>query len=276
MPLLCGLLLEASADGLTLSCFDYEISARITVPAEVFEPGSALVPGKLLAEITRSLPARPVEFAAEAEVVTLTCGRAEFGLVCLTAEDYPALPEPPAPVGVADGGPLAAAVLQVASSASRDDTLPMLTAICVDVDGEVLTLAATDRYRMAARNCASLRPSPMSVRPRWCPPGPWRRRPGDDRRGARDDRVRRGPSGRAGGAGRAAAPGRGDDQPGLGGRRLTARLIGGEFIRYAADSRRDFGGLPTAGGLHRGGPARRAGRRPWQPGAAGVPAGPRW
>ncbi|HEX9064269.1 MAG TPA: DNA polymerase III subunit beta, partial [Streptosporangiaceae bacterium] len=151
VPVLSGILLEASDGRLTLSCFDYEVSARITVDAEVSQGGSALVPGRLLTEITRSLPARPAEFARDADMVTLSCGQAEFGLVCLPADEYPSLPASPPPVGSADGGVLAAAVAQVASSASRDDTLPMLTAICLDISGETLTLAATDRYRLAAR-----------------------------------------------------------------------------------------------------------------------------
>src|SRR5262249_58943456 len=65
VPLLSGMLIEASADGLTLSCFDYEVSARVRVDADVAAHGSALVPGRLLAEITRSLPAQPAEFAAD-------------------------------------------------------------------------------------------------------------------------------------------------------------------------------------------------------------------
>src|SRR5215469_5629463 len=71
VPLLSGMLLDAGPDGLTLSCFDYEVSARATVEAEIVEPGTALVPGRLLAEITRSLPGRPVEFSDEADVLNL-------------------------------------------------------------------------------------------------------------------------------------------------------------------------------------------------------------
>src|SRR5258705_6623972 len=135
VPVLSGMLIEAGADGLTLSCFDYEVSARVRVDAEVSETGSALVPGRLLAEITRSLPDRPAEIAADGDVVNLRCGQAEFGLVCLPMQEYPALPDSPAPVGVVDAGVLATAVGQVAAAASRDDTLPMLTAICLDITG---------------------------------------------------------------------------------------------------------------------------------------------
>ena len=104
IPVLSGLLLEA-ADGLTLSCFDYEVSARVEVDADVAEPGTVLVPGRLLAEITRSLPSLPVEFADDPEGVSLTCGSASFTLVTLPVEEYPDLPELPQTAGTVDGAP---------------------------------------------------------------------------------------------------------------------------------------------------------------------------
>jgi DNA polymerase-3 subunit beta len=151
IPVLSGLLLEA-ADGLTLSCFDYEVSARVEVDAEVAEPGTVLVPGRLLAEITRSLPSLPVEFADDPEGVSLTCGSASFTLVTLPVEEYPDLPALSQTAGTVDGGDLAAAIGQVAPAASRDDTLPLLTGVNLEVDGETMTLAATDRYRLAMRD----------------------------------------------------------------------------------------------------------------------------
>jgi DNA polymerase III subunit beta len=234
VPLLSGMLIEASADGLTLSCFDYEVSARVRVDADVGAPGSALVPGRLLAEITRSLPAQPAEFAADGDMVTLTCGQAEFGLVCLPVQDYPALPDSPDPVGSADAAILAAAVAQVAPAASRDDTLPMLTAICLDIAGEVMTLAATDRYRLAARE-VPFSPSDPDVRAIALVPAR-----------IMTEVARTFPAGvpvrLAFGASSNERDARGTpDQPrpaeGLvsfdtGDRRLTARLIAGEFIRY--------------------------------------------
>ncbi|HEY5018105.1 MAG TPA: DNA polymerase III subunit beta, partial [Streptosporangiaceae bacterium] len=126
IPVLSGLLVEAAGAGLTLSCFDYEVSARVAVPAEVADPGTALVPGRLLAEIARSLPPREVEFSSAGDLVRMTCGSAEFELVSLPVEEYPGLPEPPPPSGTVDGGALAAAAAQVVPAASRDDTLPML------------------------------------------------------------------------------------------------------------------------------------------------------
>src|ERR1700687_72434 len=92
LPVLSGLLLQAAADGLTLSCFDYEVSARISIDADVTEPGTVLVPGRLLAEITRSLPGHPIE-VDDKDDVTLTCGPASFNLVTLPIGEYPRLPE---------------------------------------------------------------------------------------------------------------------------------------------------------------------------------------
>ena len=108
LPILSGMLLEASAGSLTLSCFDYEVSARIQVDAEVTEDGIALVPGRLLAEITRSLPSLPVELDHEKDDVIVTCGPASFTLVTLPVKEYPRLPELPLLAGTVDGGVLTA------------------------------------------------------------------------------------------------------------------------------------------------------------------------
>ncbi len=145
VPVLSGLLLQAG-DGLTLSCFDYEVSARIQIDADISERGTALVPGRLLAEITRSLPGRPVEFGSEADAVSLTCRSAAFTLVTLPIEEYPALQELPAAAGTVDGGALATAVAQVAPAASRDDTGPQSRSRCA-APGKIPPGAT----RMAAR-----------------------------------------------------------------------------------------------------------------------------
>ncbi|MEV7010148.1 DNA polymerase III subunit beta [Streptosporangium sp. NPDC051022] len=151
VPVLSGLLLEAGGDDLVLSAFDYDVSARATVEADVAEPGRVLIPGRILAEITRSLPAEPVEIVTDGSEAVLTCGSAEFGLLTMPVEDFPTLPAMPPKVGAVGGGVFASAVGQVAPASSRDETLPMLTGVRVDIAGETVTMAATDRYRIAAR-----------------------------------------------------------------------------------------------------------------------------
>lgn len=153
LPVLTGLLIEASSTGLTLSSFDYEVSGRVEVTAEVSEPGTALVSGRLLADITRSLPARPVEVETEESdrKVVVRCGSSRFTLQTLPTEDYPSLPEMPSTAGTLTGPDFAAAVHQVAIAIGRDDTLPVLTGIRIEFESDHLTLAATDRYRLAVR-----------------------------------------------------------------------------------------------------------------------------
>ncbi|MEV4180564.1 DNA polymerase III subunit beta [Streptosporangium canum] len=150
LPVLSGLLLEAD-DDLVLSAFDYDVSARVSIEADVAEPGRVLIPGRILAEITRSLPAEPVEIVTSGSEAVLTCGSAEFGLLTMPVEDFPTLPSMPPKIGAIGGGVFASAVGQVAPAASREETLPMLTGIRIDISGETVAMAATDRYRIAAR-----------------------------------------------------------------------------------------------------------------------------
>lgn len=151
MQVLLGLLLEAGQDGLSVSGFDYEVSSRVTFPVQTAEQGRVLVPGRLLSDIVRALPAQPVDLRLDGGRVVLTCGAARFTLPTMQVEDYPSLPDMPTTAGRLDGGAFASAVAQVALAAGRDDTLPVLTGVRVEIEGEMLTLAATDRYRLAVR-----------------------------------------------------------------------------------------------------------------------------
>ena len=151
MPVLAGLVLEASEDSVTLSSFDYEVSSRVTIAADVQTPGTSLVSGRLLADITRSLPGAPVQLSNEGTRVVITCGRSSFTLPTLPVEDYPSLPAMPDSSGDIEAALFAAAVAQVAVAAGRDDTLPTLTGIRMEIEGGNIVLAATDRYRLAVR-----------------------------------------------------------------------------------------------------------------------------
>lgn len=149
-PVLGGMRLDAG-DELTLSTFDYEVSARATIPVTADEPGTVLVSGKLLAEIVRSLPNRPVDFTVDGSRATVKCGSATFTLMLLPTEEYPTLPAMPETTGTVGADTFASAIHQVAIAAGRDDTLPALTGIRVEISGDTLTMIATDRYRLAIR-----------------------------------------------------------------------------------------------------------------------------
>ncbi len=152
VPVLGGVLLAAGGDGLTISGFDYEVSAQMRIAAEVADDGDVLVSGKLLADITRSLPSKPVDVHVDGTRVFITCGSAKFSLPTMPVEDYPQLPELPQHTGSLPVDVFAEAVGQVAVAAGKDDTLPMLTGIRVEIDGTKVVLAATDRFRLAVRH----------------------------------------------------------------------------------------------------------------------------
>ncbi len=151
VPILAGLLVRAESEGVTFSSFDYETSAQIHVTAAVADEGQALVSGRLLADISRSLPAKPVDITADDTKVELICGSARFTLQTLPVADYPSLPAMPEATGTVPSAAFAQAVSQVVVAAGRDELLPVFTGVRVEIDDDTISLLATDRYRMALK-----------------------------------------------------------------------------------------------------------------------------
>ncbi|MEH1012621.1 DNA polymerase III subunit beta [Micromonospora sp. CPCC 206060] len=151
VPVLAGVMLRVADGNLQVSGFDYEVSSQVTVEVQGDADGAALVSGRLLAEITKALPAKPVDIAADGAHLELVCGSARFTLPTMPVEDYPTLPDMPASAGTIDAAAFAAAVAQVAVAAGRDETLPMMTGVRIELTGDTLAMLATDRYRLALR-----------------------------------------------------------------------------------------------------------------------------
>jgi len=150
-PILSGVLLDAKDGVVTLSSFDYEVSSRTEISAEVDEPGTALVSGRLLADIASRLPAAPVQFSTEDGKIAVSCGSARFTLLSMPVEEYPTLPQIAEQTGVLPAEDFSTAVAQVAVAASRDDVTPVITGVQLEVGDNSLSLVATDRYRVAVR-----------------------------------------------------------------------------------------------------------------------------
>jgi DNA polymerase III subunit beta len=152
LPILSGVLIETTPTGLTLSAFDYEVSAQTSIVADVEEPGRILVSGRLLADIASRLPAAPVQFATEDSKITVVCGSAHFTLLSMPVEEYPTLPQVAGRSGLLPGEEFATAIAQVAVAASRDDVTPVITGVQLEISENQLSLIATDRYRVAVRD----------------------------------------------------------------------------------------------------------------------------
>jgi DNA polymerase III subunit beta len=233
VPVLAGIRLHADAD-LTLSSFDYDVSAQATVAVTTEEAGSVLVSGRLLAEISRSLPSRPVQIVSDGGHVVLTCGSSTFTLLTMPEDEYPALPEMPPAAGSVGSDAFATAVSQSATAAGRDDTLPALTGVRIEIEGETLTLISTDRYRLAVRELRWTPARPDLSAAVLVPAKALAETARSLTSGAEVSIALSLPGeGAAGGAGGGGAA-RGDGMIGFegAGRRTTTRLLGGEFPRY--------------------------------------------
>jgi DNA polymerase-3 subunit beta len=149
LPILGGILIEADANALRLSVFDYEVSAQAEIVAKVETSGRVLVSGRLLSEIASKLPNAPVEFATDGSKVTVSCGSTKFSLLTMPVEEYPTLPEIPLLSGTISGEAFANAVGQIAVAASKDDVTPVLTGVQIEASEKTLSFVATDRYRVA-------------------------------------------------------------------------------------------------------------------------------
>ncbi|TLP95095.1 DNA polymerase III subunit beta [Nesterenkonia salmonea] len=161
-PVLSGLLITAKDQQVVISSFDYEVSAQLSIDAEVSDEGTVLVSGRLLNDIVKSLPHASVTVSLEETKVILTCKSSTFTLTTMPVDEYPDLPAQPEVAGVVDGSAFARAVSQVITAAARDDTLPLLTAVKLEIEGETITFFATDRYRLAMREI-TWRPSDPSI-----------------------------------------------------------------------------------------------------------------
>ncbi len=154
LPILGGILIEADANALRLSVFDYEVSAQAEIVAKVETSGRVLVSGRLLSEIASKLPNAPVEFSTDGSKVVVSCGSTKFSLLTMPVEEYPTLPEIPAISGTITGEAFSHAVQQVAVAASKDDVTPVLTGVQIEAGEKTLSFVATDRYRVALREAA--------------------------------------------------------------------------------------------------------------------------
>ena len=154
VQILAGIMLRAAGGRLHLSSTDMEISIRDSLEAQVEEEGAVVVPGRLLVDIVRLLPAGEVtlEHRADEGVARLTSGSASYSLNTYGPEDFPRLPEiEPENAFSVDREAFLDTITRVGRSASRDESRPVLTGILVRFEGEKLVMAATDSYRLSVK-----------------------------------------------------------------------------------------------------------------------------
>ncbi len=153
IPILGGMLIDVVEDGATFTGFDHEVSTTAALsPDHDFEGGRAVVSGRLLAELVKSLPPKPVTVATTDELMTIDCGPVHATLPLMEAADYPSLPVAPEPIGIMHAEDFARQVSRVLPACDITGAIAnvaALTGVHFDFDGEALAVSATNRYQLA-------------------------------------------------------------------------------------------------------------------------------
>ncbi len=162
VQVLSGILVDAREGRLELSATDMELSLRTSVPAEVGGEGTLVVPGRLLVDLTRLLPADDVELGYRPEdgAASLRSGSYASRLNVYAPEDFPRLPSTDVALHEVDAASLLDTIERVSRAASRDESRPVLTGILVRFEGQTLTMAATDSYRLSVKETPLAAPGP--------------------------------------------------------------------------------------------------------------------
>lgn len=166
LPILSGVLVTCLPSGeVVLQATDLEVSVKRTLSlAGVERPGSAVVPGKLLTDIVRSLPEAAITISIEGETAAIACLQSSFTLRVLPVDDFPKFPEVESERAVTlPARRMKEAVRHVIRAVSRDETRPVLTGILVTVDGPGLKTVATDSYRLAVKETVSEEAAPEDI-----------------------------------------------------------------------------------------------------------------
>lgn len=150
---LSGVRIDVTASGdVTFASYDHDVSTRTTISVDASEEGSVLVSGRMLAEIVTRLPGDTVTLAVVDAKLMVTSGSSKFSMSLMALNEYPNLPEVPEAIGTFDGETFSEAIAQVGVAALRDDGLPAMMNISVEITSAAVSLTATDRYRIASRD----------------------------------------------------------------------------------------------------------------------------
>lgn len=161
IPILSGIKIDATQEGITVTASDTEISIQSFVPLEengvqiieIFDTGSVVLPAKFLIEIIKKLPAEKIEIVTKENEMTIRSGSSKVQLVCLDPEEYPSLPQVNQSNMISiQSNVLKNMIRQTAFAVSTSETTPILTGVLWAVNGNVLNMTACDRHRLAKCN----------------------------------------------------------------------------------------------------------------------------
>jgi len=150
LPVLSNILFETTEEGIRMSGTDLDVGVRVRVAADVTTPGAITAPGKKLQEIARELPDHPVTISTRGDQIELKCGRAQFKLNGLPAEEFPNLPDVPFEDGWSIAGKQLQALIHHTSFAvSTEESRPILNGVLWELRDGHMRMVATNGHRLA-------------------------------------------------------------------------------------------------------------------------------
>ncbi|MGO9028379.1 MAG: DNA polymerase III subunit beta [Acidimicrobiales bacterium] len=147
-----GVRIESEGNRLAVVGTDLDLTVHVSTEAIGLNDGACVAPSRLLSDIVRSLEPGAVTIESEDEKIEIAAARSRFSLRTFPLDDFPTLPEPPAPSTFLPADGLVDALRQVVRAASGDDARPLLTGVLIATEGTGIRLVATDSYRLALRD----------------------------------------------------------------------------------------------------------------------------
>jgi DNA polymerase-3 subunit beta len=147
-----GVRIESEGNRLVVAGTDLDLTVHVSTEAIGLSDGACVAPSRLLSDIVRSLEPGAVTIEAEDDKIEIAAARSRFSLRTFPLDDFPTLPEPPAPSTFLPADGLVDALRQVVRAASSDDARPLLTGVLIATEGTGIRLVATDSYRLALRD----------------------------------------------------------------------------------------------------------------------------
>jgi DNA polymerase III subunit beta len=167
LPVLANVLLTTEDSRLRISATNLEVSVTTWIGAKIHEPGSITLPAKTLSELVSNLSNERVDMTLDtvSQSVNLRCGTTVSNLKGIDAEEYPMVPFSSEPDFAVPAKVLKEMIKHTEFAAAKDESRPILTGVFTAIDGDVLTMAAADGYRLAVRTARLETPldAPLSM-----------------------------------------------------------------------------------------------------------------
>ncbi|MFQ5409187.1 MAG: DNA polymerase III subunit beta [Anaerolineales bacterium] len=155
LPVLSNILVATENNLLRLSATNLELGITCWIGAKVEEEGETTIPAKTFIDLVNTLPPSQVDMtlAVRTQTLNVTCGAFNNDIKCIDAQEFPILPSAETNNAIElNADDLRDMISQVVFAAATDDARPILTGVEVKIDGEQITFAAADGFRLAVRH----------------------------------------------------------------------------------------------------------------------------